>query len=531
MTAIGSARNYLAFLGSIPHYVRFAKGMSVDQAKEHIKTRLQNRDQMFLEMARNCIFDDPGSPYLPLLQAAGCEFGDVRRLVADHGIEQTLRLLRTDGIFFTFEEFKGRKPVERSGVGFELDPSEFRNSKSKRHLAVSTGGSTGPPVRSWMSLEQREFRVPTAVAVFAAHDLIGVRSSLFDNAELSAVIQTMGLATSGPVVEKHFVPRGRLTRMETFRYGLVRRSVSAAVRSAGGSFPKFEGVDPKNPLSIIRWAERTLSDHGRCLIWAGVSTAVRIATTAAEHGVDLHGAVLMGNDEPATPAKVRAITRTGAKWIPVYGSHETGYCADGCVNPVDGSDVHLMSDRVAVIQHPRKVPGSNLEVDAFNFTSLWERAPLVLLNVELDDFGILEDRDCGCALQEVGYRTHLREIYSFRKLTGEGVTLVGSDMTRILEEVLPSRFGGTPLDYQLLEEEDEQSLTKLSLLIHPRLEIADEALVIRTVLDELKSGDGASSMAGRIWSQSETFRIKRIEPIDTSGGKLMPLHVSRRSPR
>lgn len=530
MPVISTARNYADFLKSIPHYVRLAKTMSVEDAKAQIRARLQNREQMFLEMIQKCIFGYPRSPYHPLLRAAGCELGDIRQLVANDGIDKTLTHLRREGIFFTFEEFKGRTPVERSGLGFEINTEQFQNPKAKRHISTRTGGSTGAPVRSWMSMEQREFRVPTCVAVFEAHGLIGVRASIFDNADLSSVIQTMGLAVWGPIVEKHFVPRGRRSGIEALRFGAVRRSIAATVRSARGSFPKFEFVDPQDLLPIAKWVEMTLHKHGRSLIWAGVSAAVRIARVAAENGIQLDGAVFMGNDEPATPSKVREITRGGAKWIPVYGSHETGYCGDGCVNPVDGSDVHLMSDRVAVIQHPRMVPGSNLKVDAFNFTSLWAHAPLVLLNVELDDFGVIEQRHCGCALEEVGYGTHLREIYSFQKLTGEGVTLVGSDMVRILEEVLPSRFGGSSLDYQLMEEEDEQSLTRLSLLIHPRLEIADEALVIKTIFDELKSGDGATSMAGTIWAQSGTFRIRRIEPIGTSAGKLLPLHVSRRSP-
>lgn len=500
--------------------------MTVDWAKDHVKWRVDNRERMFLEMVEDCIFGHPGSPYLPLLRAAGCELGDIRQLVADDGLDEALMRLRREGVYFTFEEFKGREPVDRSGVSFELHPNDFVNRKANLHLAARTGGSTGPPVRVWMSLDDRIFRLPTLMVILDAHKLIGVRALIFDDPEASSVIHTLNHA--GVVPERVFLPRGRLRRLETLRYEVMRRNVATAARLAGGSLPKLKWIDPQDPLPIVREAEVTLKRFGRCLIWAGVSTAVRVGSTAAELGVSLQGAVIMGNDEPATPAKVRAITSSGAEWFPVYGSYETGYCADGCLNPLDGSDVHLMRDRLAVTQHPRKVPGSALEVGAFNFTMLWRRTSMVLMNVELDDFGILENRSCGCPLEQVGYTTHLREIYSFRKLTGEGVTLVGSDMLRILEEVLPSRFGGTPLDYQLIEEEDENNLTKLSLLIHPRVEIRDETLVIKTVLQELKSGGGSSSMAGTIWAQAGTFRVKREKPIATAAGKLMPLHVSRR---
>src|SRR5207248_5736504 len=140
--------------------------------------------------------------------------------------------------------------------------------------------------------------------------------------------------------------------------------------------------------------------------------------------------------------------------------------------------VHFFKDGLALIQHSRPVPGAELTVDAFHFTTLLSTSPKLLLNVESDDYGLMETRSCGCPLESYGYTEHLRQIRSFRKLTGEGVTLVGSEMVHILEEVLPSRFGGSPLDYQLVEEEDEQGFTRLGLVVSPRIEIADEAAVI-----------------------------------------------------
>ena len=153
----------------------------------------------------------------------------------------------------------------------------------------------------------------------------------------------------------------------------------------------------------------------------------------------------------------------------------------------------------------------------------------MLLNVESDDYGIIEQRSCGCGLEEIGFTEHIREIHSFSKLTGEGVTLVGSEMIHILEEVLPARFGGSPLDYQLIEEEDEQGFTRLSLAISPGVEIADEAAVIETILESLGQGNDAADIARAIWSQAGTLQVKRMEPIWTARGKLMPLHLMKRA--
>jgi hypothetical protein len=168
-----------------------------------------------------------------------------------------------------------------------------------------------------------------------------------------------------------------------------------------------------------------------------------------------------------------------------------------------------------------------VSVDAFQCTTLLPSARKVMLNVELDDYGIVEERTCGCAWQELGFRTHLRGIRSFRKLTGEGMTLIGTDMIRILEEDLPRRFGGSPLDYQLLEEEDERGFTRLSIVVSPEVSLSNEADVIDVVLKALESAGHAAALSRTIWGQAQTLRVRRMKPVWTKRGKLMPLHIER----
>jgi len=154
-----------------------------------------------------------------------------------------------------------------------------------------------------------------------------------------------------------------------------------------------------------------------------------------------------------------------------------------------------------------------------------------MLNVETDDYGVLETRACGCPLEAYGFTEHLRHIRSFRKLMGEGVTLVGSEMVHVLEAVLPARFGGSALDYQLLEEEDAQGFTRLSLVVSPKIALADETAVITAVLEALSQGSMAADSARAIWDQARTLRVKRMEPVWTARGKLMPLHLAQRATR
>jgi hypothetical protein len=257
--------------------------------------------------------------------------------------------------------------------------------------------------------------------------------------------------------------------------------------------------------------------------------ALRVSLAARKQGLNLTGATIMGGNEPPTPTKVREITRSGARWVPSYFFTEAGRVGSGCARPVAGDDLHFLKGAFALIQHPRKVPGSEISVPAFHFTTLLPTTPKLMLNVESDDYGIVENRPCGCPLEGYGFTEHLREIRSFSKLTGEGVTLVGNEMVRILEEVLPERFGGSALDYQLLEEEDERGFTRVTLLVSPRVEIPNERAVIDVVLDTLGRSSVSAEIAKTMWKQAGTLRVRRREPIWTSRGKLMPLHLAARA--
>jgi hypothetical protein len=258
------------------------------------------------------------------------------------------------------------------------------------------------------------------------------------------------------------------------------------------------------------------------------TTTRRGARPAPEAGLSLEGVTFMGGGEPPTPGKVRGIRASGARWVPVYALTETGRVGVGCVNPVDGNDLHLLKDAVALIQHPRAVPGSTLHVPAFYFTSLLASAPKILINVETDDYGVITSRQCGCAFEAYGFVDHIGHVRSFRKLTGEGMTLVGSEMERILEEVLPETFGGGPLDYQLVEEEDENGFTRLTLLVSPTVSIASERAVVDAVMAALSQGTDAADIARAHWQQASTLRIMRAAPVWTGRGKLMPLHLAER---
>jgi hypothetical protein len=243
--------------------------------------------------------------------------------------------------------------------------------------------------------------------------------------------------------------------------------------------------------------------------------------------MDLTGATFIVGGEPLSPAKVPGIVSSGARCVSGYAFQEAGTVARGCASPNSPDDVHFFKDMMALIQFPRQVPGTSLVVDAFNFTTLLPTAPKLMLNVESDDYGVVETKACGCALESYGLTDHLRDIRSFRKLTGEGITLIGSDILHVLEEVLPARFGGSPLDYQLLEEEDKEGFTRIILIVSPEVDLVDEAAVIAAFLEELGKGDYVANLTRAFWEQANSIRVKRSEPVWTERGKLIPLRVKR----
>jgi hypothetical protein len=249
---------------------------------------------------------------------------------------------------------------------------------------------------------------------------------------------------------------------------------------------------------------------------------MRAALAAAETGADLGGVTFYGSGEPPTPAKVEVIRASGADYVPNYAMSEFGHLGLGCGKPASTNDNHLMTHKYAFLQHPRLDPLGETTVNALLVTTLVPTTPVFALNVESDDYGIVEGRSCDCELGEAGLTSHVRDIASFSKLTGEGVTLVGTRLVAQLEEVLPRRFGGSPLDYQLAEEEDGQGFTRLALVISPRVHIDDEARVVEALLDGLGSARHAVELR-HIWSLAGTISVRRAEPQRTARGKQLSL--------
>jgi hypothetical protein len=160
-------------------------------------------------------------------------------------------------------------------------------------------------------------------------------------------------------------------------------------------------------------------------------------------------------------------------------------------------------------------------------TSLRRAAPLVMLNLSMGDQATLGPRACGCPLEELGWTTHLSGVQSQEKLTAAGMTFYDADVVRILEHLLPHRFGGGPTDYQLVEDETADGHPIVRLLVRPSVGPLDTAAVAETFLAAIGRGSGATRIMGTVWRDAKLLRVERREPRATVSGKVLHLHVAR----
>jgi len=527
---VNETLTYLKTFAQLPLSLRrFARHtLTLEEAQSIVRERMERREENFLRTVERTVYGHPASPYLTLLKMAGCELGDLQALVRQKGLEGALRALRDEGAYVTFEEFKGRKPIIRHGKTVPVSARDFDNPFARRHFAFQTGGSTGAASNVAMDVDHIAERAPHRLITLAAYGVLDAPSAnwrgiLPDN----ALASMLRLAYTGKWSERWFSPIGWRDSKHWLKYSSATCYILFWMRLYGMRVPFPEVVRVDQALVVARWMAEALKTHGRCLLHTIVSRGVRACLAAQQAGLDLRGATIQAGGEPTTPAKLQQMERVGVRHISTYAMAEAGGVASGCARPVDGSDVHLFKDGYALFSYPYALEGLGITVPAFNLTTLLPAAPKLMLNVQMDDYGIIEERQCGCELEAYGYSTHLRQIRSYSKLTGEGATLIGTEMVRILEEVLPARFGGSPLDYQMMEEEDEEGLTRLSLVISPRVEIDNESAVIEFVLSALRRSSPMADAARTIWQHAETIRVKRMEPVLTGRGKLMPLHMQR----
>jgi hypothetical protein len=309
------------------------------------------------------------------------------------------------------------------------------------------------------------------------------------------------------------------------RYRWSATAMAWISRASGVPLPHPEYVPTGDPRPIAHWLRAELRQGRVPHLLTYPSAAAGLCIAARDAGIEIAGAQFTISGEAATPARLDAIRAAGGQVQPRYGAVETGPIGFGCRHAAAADEMHVLTDLHAVVQldgagAPRLPPG------ALYLTGLRPSAPFVLLNVCLGDEGVLASRRCGCAFEARGWDLHLHTIRSFEKLTGAGMTLLDADVVRILDAVLPARFGGTGADYQLAEEEAENGAPRVRLIVHPRLGPLDAVEVGQAFLAAIEASCSTDQVMGAVWRGAGLIRVDRSAPTPAPSGKV--LHLLRR---
>lgn len=529
-----------------------------DQAREAITRGLAEREANFVGVLRTFVFSNPRSPYRPLFELAGLDETAAVRLVEREGIEDALTVFRRAGVYFSHDEFKSGGEIQRGSACVSLRGLAFDRPTLRNGLPVTTGSGHGrsrravaPASRIALDLEHLAATTPHVLLHRLHHGALGLpwaiwRGTLPDPTGFGTLLRA---ARHGSFANRWFVPVGATQRRTELRNRIANRLIRDVARRAGAPMPQPESVPLDQVERVVDWARSTLnarpastsapaesraphpgSPVPRAWIGTSMSLAVRVCLAAKLRGLDLDGLLFFGGGEPFTPAKRRSIEAVGARLVPHYFGVDIGQVGLSCGTPSEPNDLHLLEDHVAVIQ-----PGLDRELahgpadDTFCFTTLRPTAPKILINVEADDCGVLERASCDCALHRLGFGRRIRRVRSVGKLTGGGVTVLRSDLTELLESVLPATFGGGPQDYQLSETEDRAGLPRIELAVHPRIPDLDHDQLLRAFYDALAQGSARADLARGLWTQGDDVRIVRCAPHWTPRAKFESVTVRRAS--
>lgn len=493
-------------------------------AQSSVRERFARRDQDFLALARRFIYASDTSPYRLLLRQAGCEYGELQGLVRRDGLEGALTALFRNGVFLTVDEFKGRRPVVRGSFRKAITPRDLTNPSAVLYFVGHSSGSRGEQTPVPFDLAfVREHAVNRRLSL-EARGALGWRHAICGSAGGGEMAIVLRFALCGATPERWFSPVDPRAPGLPLSHRWTAQAMRLGGLAAGVSFPVPVAVSPNALFPIVEWMRQVLAEGQTPHLKTYASMAVRVCRAAAEAGIDLAGTQFTLTGEPLSRARLAAIAQSGGQAAPDYGSTEVGQIGEPCVAPGAPDDVHLLDDLHGVIQAGSEGNVYGLPPAALLITSLRTTAPYILLNVSMGDEAHLSARTCGCLLEVYGWRRHLHAIRSFEKLTSGGMTFFDTDVARILEELLPSRFGGAPTHYQLLEEEDPGGEPRLSLLVDPAVGAVDPSLVADAFLRALGNASPGDRAMELMWRGIGVLRVVRASPRMTASGKILHLH-------
>jgi 8-oxo-dGTP pyrophosphatase MutT (NUDIX family) len=490
---------------------------------DRLREQMAHREERFLQLAESRVFANPRNPYYELFRLAGCEQGDLADSVKRCGLETTLSRLASEGVYLGHDEFKGKTPLVRAGREIRFTHETLLNPVSPGYIESVSSGSRSRGTPSLRNLQQQLYRgvydeLRTREFSLATR-AIGLLQPILPSS--SALMNSIERARAGGHIDRWFAVGGG--HRDSFHYRVFTHFLVGLGRCGGAPIP-WPTYLPRNDFRpVAMWIAERKEEGRLSALRCFVSPAVRVVAAARQAGLDISGTLFFVGGEALTAAKREAIEEAGCDVYPHYAISEVGAVGLACRQMKTGNCVHIYRDAIAVVGRTRPAPLSGLPVNSLMFTNLLPFVSRFLINAEMDDSGVVEPATCQCEYSAVGMTSQVRDIYSYGKLTGQGITLSGSDVVGILERVLPERFGGAPGDYQLVEREGARQ-TELVLRVSPRTGAKSTADVHELFLAELRKCYGGT-LAARLWEHSIGFSVTVEEPCATQGGKVLPLHI------
>jgi hypothetical protein len=236
MSLVQESRTFARFARGLPAFLR--QRITLEEAQRVVQRRVAERASNFLGMLDGGILQNPRSPYARMLKLSRCEPGDLRNMVAQDGVEATLRVLRAAGVYVTFEEFKGRAPIVRQGEEIQLGPHDFDNPDFRQYYQLSTGGSTGKGRRVLMDLEHMQARLPMQIVADSIHGFLGAPTAIwFEVPPGNGLNSLLMRVPYDNVPERWFTP---VSDEVPFRFRLATTAIMQVARSAGAHLPRPE---------------------------------------------------------------------------------------------------------------------------------------------------------------------------------------------------------------------------------------------------------------------------------------------------
>jgi len=503
----------------LAHHIRdfLAEPITIEQAVESIARGIGQREARFLKKLEYSIYRNPKSPYRQLLDAAGCEYGDVARMVEIEGLDGALDRLQAAGVYLTFDEFKCRTATVRGSRSFHFQPEDFRDPAFRAESFGQTGGSSGLPMRFGRSFALTAQWAAYWCVFFAANEIAGHPLIFWTPGNSGSIGPQLACAKFSQRTDAWFISQ-EMTHLADRAYSWSKHWI--ARRFAG--LPRSRNVAYHDTAPVLACVLEILRERKAVSINTTPSAAVRLSLAAREQGSSLAGVIFLLGAEPLTPGRRDTIESAGARATPLYGSTEAIWTGGQCPFPRHADEVHVLRDLYAVI--PSSVPDPLSETGASRllFTSLAPVTSIVTLNTDIGDCGVIQNRRCDCLYDRLGCRQMIHTIRSSDKVTGFGVTIWVADICHVLANVLPRRYQAADTDFQLVEARTEDGLPRYCLLVHPRVAPLDEQEVVKCFVRELGRRKTHYGFMTGIWEREKALSVHRHPPLVTERGKLLP---------